>query len=97
MAAEGIGSMFRGTLDPGILTALAKVALEDPEEYVRNSAYLGLLRVNGTSLAIARKRFSRHRCRKCPGRSAARSSYFEPHRFAKLSTQAQCRLFLITR
>jgi len=50
MAAEGIGSMFRGTLDPGIVTALAKAALEDPEEYVRNSAYLGLLRVNESSL-----------------------------------------------
>jgi HEAT repeat protein len=50
MAAEGIGSMFRGTLDPGILTALGRAALEDPEEYVRDSAYLGLLRVNEISV-----------------------------------------------
>jgi hypothetical protein len=50
MAAEGLGSMFQGTLDPGILTALARAALEDPLEYVRDSAYLGLLRVNESPL-----------------------------------------------
>ncbi len=49
MAAQGIGSMFRGTNDPRILVALSKAALEDSDKGVRSGAYRGLLRVHGLS------------------------------------------------
>ncbi len=47
MAASCLSSLCHDTKDHRVLAALAKSALEDPDEYVRNSAYRALLFVNG--------------------------------------------------
>ena len=47
MAASCLASLCHDTRDPAVLAALAKSALEDPDEYVRDSAYQSLLFVNG--------------------------------------------------
>lgn len=47
MAASSLASLCHDTKDRVVLAALAKSALEDPDEYVRDSAYQSLLFVNG--------------------------------------------------
>jgi hypothetical protein len=47
MAASGLASLRHDTKDHVVLAALAKASLEDPAEYVRDSAYHALLFVNG--------------------------------------------------
>jgi hypothetical protein len=47
MAASCLSSLCHDTKDREVLAALAKSALEDPDEYVRDSAYKSLLFVNG--------------------------------------------------
>jgi HEAT repeats len=48
-AAAGVGHLFQNSRDPRILAALGKLALNDPNENVRRSAYTYLLIVNGVS------------------------------------------------
>lgn len=47
MAAFCLASLRHDTKDQVVLAALAKASLEDPDEYVRDSAYHALLFVNG--------------------------------------------------
>jgi HEAT repeat protein len=47
MAASCLASLCHDTKDNVVLAALAKASLEDPDEYVRDSAYQALLFVNG--------------------------------------------------
>jgi HEAT repeat protein len=47
MAASCLASLCHDTRDHVVLAALAKSALEDSDEYVRDSAYQALLFVNG--------------------------------------------------
>ena len=47
MAATCLSSLCQDTKDRVVLGALGKSALEDPVEYVRDSAYRSLLFVNG--------------------------------------------------
>jgi HEAT repeat protein len=49
VAAGGLGSLFQNSRDHRVLTALGHSALNDPEEYVRRSAYKSLQIVNGVS------------------------------------------------
>jgi HEAT repeat protein len=49
MAASCLASLCHDTKDHIVLAALAKASLEDPDEYVRDSAYQALLIVNGVS------------------------------------------------
>jgi HEAT repeat protein len=49
MAASSLATLSRDTKDAVVLAALAKASLEDPNEYVRDSAYEALLIVNGVS------------------------------------------------
>jgi HEAT repeat protein len=47
VAASSIASLCHDTKDRVVLAALAKASIEDPDEYVRDSAYRALLFVNG--------------------------------------------------
>lgn len=47
MAASCLASLCHDTKDRIVIAALAKSSLEDPEQYVRDSAYHALLFVNG--------------------------------------------------
>jgi HEAT repeat protein len=49
MAASCLATLFHDTKDRVALAALAKASLEDPDEYVRDSAYRALLIVNSVS------------------------------------------------
>lgn len=49
MAASCLASLCHDTKDHAVLVALAKASLEDPDEYVQDSAYRALLIVNGVS------------------------------------------------
>lgn len=49
MAASCLSTLSPDTKDHIVLAALAKSSLEDPDEYVRDSAYEALLIVNGVS------------------------------------------------
>src|SRR5450631_382067 len=49
IAAGALGSLFQNSRDRRILVALGRAALNDPEEYVRGSAYKSLQIVNGVS------------------------------------------------
>jgi HEAT repeat protein len=49
IAAGALGSLFQNSRDRRILVALGRAALNDPEEYVRSSAYKSLQIVNGVS------------------------------------------------
>lgn len=49
VAASALGSLFHNSRDRRILVALGRAALNDPEEYVRNSTYKSLQFVNGVS------------------------------------------------
>ena len=49
VAAGGLGALFQNSKDRRILAALGHSALNDPEEYVRSSAYKSLQIVNGVS------------------------------------------------
>ena len=49
VAAGGLGALFQNSRDGRILAALGHSALNDPEEYVRSSAYKSLQIVNGVS------------------------------------------------
>ena len=49
VAAAALGSLFQNSRDRRILAALGQVTLNDPEEYVRSSAYKALQIVNGVS------------------------------------------------
>jgi HEAT repeat protein len=49
VAAGGLGALFQNSRDRRILAALGYSALNDPEEYVRSSAYKSLQIVNGVS------------------------------------------------
>jgi HEAT repeat protein len=48
-AAAALGSLFQNSRDRSILVVLGRAALNDPEEYVRSSAYKSLKIVNGVS------------------------------------------------
>jgi len=50
MAASCLASLRHDTKDHVVLAALAKASLEDPDEYLRDSAYHALLFVNGLPL-----------------------------------------------
>ena len=47
VAAGALRTLWEGTKDPQVLKALAKAALNDPDEDVRNAAYKALLIVDG--------------------------------------------------
>jgi HEAT repeat protein len=49
IAAGALESLFQNSRDRRILVALGRAALNDPEEYVRSSAYKSLQIVNGVS------------------------------------------------
>lgn len=49
ISATCLGILWPDTKEPAVLSAIAKASLEDPEEYVRDSAYQALLIVNGVS------------------------------------------------
>jgi HEAT repeat protein len=49
VAAGALRSLWPNTRSPQILVALANAALNDPDEHVREAAYLALLIVNGVS------------------------------------------------
>jgi HEAT repeat protein len=49
VAAGAMGTLFENTRNGRIMTSLAKAALNDPDEYVRRSAYRALRVVNGIS------------------------------------------------
>jgi len=49
VAAGALGSLFQSSRDHRILAALGQAALNDPERYVRSSAYKSLQIVNGVS------------------------------------------------
>src|ERR1039457_3336922 len=46
---RALGALFQNSKDRRILRALGRAALNDPEEYVRSSAYKSLQIVNGIS------------------------------------------------
>jgi HEAT repeat protein len=47
VAAGGLRTLWQGAHDPHVLAALAKAAMNDPDDDVRKSAYKALLIVNG--------------------------------------------------
>jgi HEAT repeat protein len=47
VAAAGLGGLSQDSKNRGVLEALAKAALDDPDEDVRSSAYKSMLIVNG--------------------------------------------------
>jgi HEAT repeat protein len=49
VAASALGALFQNSRNHRILAALGNAALNDPEEYVRSSAYKSLRIVNGLS------------------------------------------------
>lgn len=49
VAGAALGNLFQNSKDRDVLAALAKAAINDPDEDVRSSAYKALLIVNGVS------------------------------------------------